>query len=74
MVMVMQSIRSNRNADIQEGMNRYFGWYERKSCGGYPEPWGKRAGGEIPVAEKLMLTEYGVDAKGNPGPSDRISG
>lgn len=51
----------NQNADIQ-GMNRYFGWYEKKikDIDGWVEgleknyPW-----------QKLMLTEYGADANLN---------
>ena len=39
----------NQNADIQ-GMNRYFGWYERK-IQDKEYPW-----------QRLMLTEYGADA------------
>ncbi|MDR0962750.1 MAG: beta-galactosidase [Mediterranea sp.] len=48
----------NENCDVQ-GMNRYFGWYEKKiqDIDGWVEgleknyPW-----------QKLMLTEYGADA------------
>lgn len=48
----------NGNADIQ-GMNRYFGWYEKKiqDIG----PWIEKMEKEYPW-QKLMLTEYGADA------------
>lgn len=48
----------NQNADIQ-GMNRYFGWYERKiqDIG----PWIEEMEKEYPW-QRLMLTEYGADA------------
>lgn len=48
----------NQNADIQ-GMNRYFGWYERKL--GDIEPWIEGLEKDYPW-QKLMLTEYGADA------------
>lgn len=48
----------NLNADIQ-GMNRYFGWYEKKIQD--IEPWVKELEKKYPY-QKLMLTEYGADA------------
>lgn len=48
----------NMNADIQ-GMNRYFGWYEKKLQD--IEPWVEGLEKEYPD-QKLMLTEYGADA------------
>lgn len=48
----------NLNADIQ-GMNRYFGWYERKLQD--IEPWVKGLEENYPW-QILMLTEYGADA------------
>lgn len=48
----------NMNADIQ-GMNRYFGWYEKKIKD--IEPWVKGLEEKYPD-QKLMLTEYGADA------------
>lgn len=48
----------NMNADIQ-GMNRYFGWYEKKIQD--IEPWVKGLEEKYPD-QKLMLTEYGADA------------
>lgn len=48
----------NQNADIQ-GMNRYFGWYERKIQD--IEPWVKGLEEKYPW-QRLMLTEYGADA------------
>ena len=48
----------NLNADIQ-GMNRYFGWYERKLQD--MEPWVEKLEKEYPW-QALMLTEYGADA------------
>lgn len=48
----------NQNADIQ-GMNRYFGWYEKKL--GDIEPWIEGLEKDYPW-QKLMLTEYGADA------------
>ena len=48
----------NLNADIQ-GMNRYFGWYEKKLQD--IEPWVEGLEKEYPD-QKLMLTEYGADA------------
>lgn len=48
----------NLNADIQ-GMNRYFGWYERKIQD--IKPWIERMEKEYPW-QRLMLTEYGADA------------
>ncbi|MGM9804485.1 MAG: glycoside hydrolase family 2 protein [Muribaculaceae bacterium] len=48
----------NQNADIQ-GMNRYFGWYERKIKD--IDPWIEGLEKEYPW-QKLMLSEYGADA------------
>lgn len=48
----------NQNADIQ-GMNRYFGWYEKKVQD--IKPWVENMEREYPW-QKLMLTEYGADA------------
>lgn len=48
----------NQNADIQ-GMNRYFGWYEKSISD--IEPWVKGLEEKYPW-QKLMLTEYGADA------------
>lgn len=48
----------NMNADIQ-GMNRYFGWYERKIQD--IEPWVEKMEKEYPE-QILMLTEYGGGA------------
>ena len=48
----------NQNADIQ-GMNRYFGWYEKKIQD--IKPWVEQLEKEYPY-QKLMLTEYGADA------------
>ena len=48
----------NLNADIQ-GMNRYFGWYEKKLQD--IEPWVEGLEKNYPN-QKLMLTEYGADA------------
>ena len=48
----------NQNTDIQ-GMNRYFGWYEKKLQD--IEPWVKGLE-EKYLWQKLMLTEYGADA------------
>lgn len=48
----------NLNADIQ-GMNRYFGWYEKNLQD--IEPWVEGLEKNYP-AQKLMLTEYGADA------------
>ena len=48
----------NMNADIQ-GMNRYFGWYERKIQD--IKPWVEELEAKYPH-QKLMLTEYGADA------------
>lgn len=48
----------NMNADIQ-GMNRYFGWYEKKIQD--IEPWVRGLEEKYPD-QKLMLTEYGADA------------
>ena len=48
----------NLNADIQ-GMNRYFGWYEKKLQD--IEPWVEGLEKNYPD-QKLMLTEYGADA------------
>ena len=58
----------NLVADIQ-GMNRYFGWYEKKIQD--IKPWVENLEKEYPH-QKLMLTEYGADA--NPEPSDGIFG
>lgn len=51
----------NLQADIQ-GMNRYFGWYEKEI--GDMEPWVEALEKEYPH-QKLMLTEYGADANLN---------
>lgn len=48
----------NLNADIQ-GMNRYFGWYEKELQD--IDPWVEQLEKEYP-SHKLMLTEYGADA------------
>lgn len=48
----------NQNADIQ-GMNRYFGWYEKKVQD--IEPWIEKMETQYPW-QKFMLTEYGADA------------
>lgn len=48
----------NQNADVQ-GMNRYFGWYEKKIQD--IKPWIEKMEAEYPW-QKLMLTEYGADA------------
>lgn len=48
----------NRNADVQ-GMNRYFGWYERTI--GDMKPWIEKLETEYPD-NLFMLTEYGADA------------
>lgn len=48
----------NGNADIQ-GMNRYFGWYERKLHD--IVPWIERIEREYPWCP-LILSEYGADA------------
>ena len=48
----------NFNADIQ-GMNRYFGWYEKKIKD--IKPWVEELEQKYPH-QKLMLTEYGADA------------
>lgn len=48
----------NQNADIQ-GMNRYFGWYEKKITD--IEPWVEGLERDYPW-QRLMLTEYGADA------------
>lgn len=48
----------NQNTDVQ-GMNRYFGWYEKKIQDILP--WVKKMEKEYPW-QKLMLTEYGADA------------
>lgn len=48
----------NLNADIQ-GMNRYFGWYEKKLQD--IESWIEDLERNYP-SQKLMLTEYGADA------------
>lgn len=51
----------NLVADIQ-GMNRYFGWYEKKIQD--VKPWVENLEKEYPH-QKLMLTEYGADANLN---------
>ena len=51
----------NLVADIQ-GMNRYFGWYEKKIQD--IKPWVEKLEKEYPY-QKLMLTEYGADANLN---------
>lgn len=48
----------NGNTDIQ-GMNRYFGWYEKKIQD--IKPWIEKMKKEYPW-QRLMLTEYGADA------------
>lgn len=48
----------NQNADVQ-GMNRYFGWYERKIQD--IKTWVEGLEKNYPW-QKLMLTEYGADA------------
>lgn len=48
----------NQNTDVQ-GMNRYFGWYEKKIQD--IKPWIKELEEKYPW-QKLMLTEYGADA------------
>lgn len=48
----------NLNADIQ-GMNRYFGWYEKNIQD--IKPWIENLEARFPD-HKLMLTEYGADA------------
>lgn len=48
----------NGNTDIQ-GMNRYFGWYEKKIQD--IKPLIEKMGKEYPW-QRLMLTEYGADA------------
>ncbi|MDR2129696.1 MAG: beta-galactosidase [Odoribacteraceae bacterium] len=48
----------NGNADIQ-GMNRYFGWYEKKIKD--IKPWIEELESRFPDT-KFMLTEYGADA------------
>lgn len=48
----------NQNADIQ-GMNRYFGWYEKRIQD--IDPWIEKLEKEYPW-QRLMLTEYGADA------------
>lgn len=48
----------NQNTDVQ-GMNRYFGWYEKKMQDILP--WVEKMEKEYPW-QKLMLTEYGADA------------
>ncbi|MDR1624057.1 MAG: beta-galactosidase [Tannerellaceae bacterium] len=48
----------NLSADIQ-GMNRYFGWYEKNIKD--IQPWVEKMEKEYPY-QKLMLTEYGADA------------
>lgn len=51
----------NLNADIQ-GMNRYFGWYEKKIQD--MKPWVEELEQKYP-SQILMLTEYGADANLN---------
>lgn len=48
----------NGNTDIQ-GMNRYFGWYEKKIQD--IKPWIEKMEKEYPW-QRMMLTEYGADA------------
>lgn len=48
----------NQHTDVQ-GMNRYFGWYEKKIQD--IEPWVEKMEKAYPW-QKLMLTEYGADA------------
>lgn len=48
----------NQNTDIQ-GMNRYFGWYEKKVQDILP--WVEQLERDYPW-QRLMLTEYGADA------------
>jgi len=48
----------NGNTDIQ-GVNRYFGWYEKKIQD--IKPWIEKMEKEYPW-QRLMLTEYGADA------------
>lgn len=48
----------NQNTDIQ-GMNRYFGWYEKKVQD--IKPWIEAMETEYPW-QRFMLTEYGADA------------
>lgn len=48
----------NQNTDVQ-GMNRYFGWYEKKIQD--IKPWVEEMAKKYPW-QKLMLTEYGADA------------
>lgn len=48
----------NRKADVQ-GMNRYFGWYEKKIKD--IKPWIENLETQYPDC-KFMLTEYGADA------------
>lgn len=48
----------NLNADVQ-GMNRYFGWYEKKIQD--MKPWIENLETQYPTY-KFMLTEYGADA------------
>lgn len=48
----------NQNTDVQ-GMNRYFGWYEKKIQD--IKPWVEKMEKDYPW-QKLMLTEYGADA------------
>ncbi|MDR0894713.1 MAG: beta-galactosidase [Prevotellaceae bacterium] len=48
----------NQHADIQ-GMNRYFGWYEKKIQD--IDPWIEGLEKDYPW-QRLMLTEYGADA------------
>lgn len=48
----------NQNADIQ-GMNRYFGWYEKRVQDILP--WVEGLEKKYPW-QRLMLTEYGADA------------
>lgn len=48
----------NQNTDVQ-GMNRYFGWYEKKIQD--IKPWVEKMEQQYPW-QRLMLTEYGADA------------
>jgi hypothetical protein len=51
---------ANGNTDIQ-GMNRYFGWYEKKIQD--IKPWIEKMEKEYPW-QRLMLTEYGAAGGG----------
>lgn len=58
----------NQNADIQ-GMNRYFGWYEKKIKD--IDAWIEGLERDYPW-QRLMLTEYGAD--GNPDHQTELLG